>query len=84
MIAVDEDLKRDPESQDRQFTQLMNQVKELKEENIQLRNRLNEKDTQDKENKVHFPSQVSKYIIQDGHQRREIGGKRGINMLHKK
>ena len=49
---MDEDLKRDPEGQDRQFTQLMDQVKELKEENIQLRNRLNEKDTQDKENKV--------------------------------
>ena len=45
-------MKKDPECQDRQFTQLMNQVRELKEENVQLRNRLNEKDTQDKENTV--------------------------------
>ena len=52
MISLDEDMKKDPECQDRQFTQLMNQVRELKEENIQLRNRLNEKDTQDKENTV--------------------------------
>ena len=51
-IALNEDLKRNPENQERQFTQLLNQVKELKEENTQLRNRLNAKDTI--ENKVSF------------------------------
>ena len=52
MIALDEDMKKNPEHQDRQFTLLMSQVKELKEENVQLRNRLNEKDSNENENKV--------------------------------